>query len=439
VSASLSAGLVSCAVLITEVELAERDDRLHGNLERPTVGEPIPGFCVPLSGWALAPDGAHVAIEVGHGRQVLRRLAQSVDRPDIAEAFPALPGAERSGFSIALDAMKLPHTFDLRVSGIVGEAEPMPIARVRGNRRAFEPLPIDGPAPLMVTTLGRTGSTLLMTLLSLHPAIAAFNPVGYDSRPFAYQLEAAIAMASPASRIRLLDSTAQSEAWWLGRRSVPVEALLRLDEPVRELLLGAPVERLLRVAVDQAAAFARELAAAHERTDVRYAAEKSGPAHLPRLMRELCADGREIFLVRDFRDVLTSMLAFNAMRGYAAFGREHVDSDEQFVRRLAGDAAAFAASWRERGDGALLVRYEELVANPPGELARVLDYLELNGDPSLVGGIVDRAQAQLDRMQHRTVQQVSASSGRWQSDLPPALQELASDAFTAPLQEFGYK
>jgi Sulfotransferase family len=441
VTASPSSAVGTAAVEIAAVERAEREEGLHAHLERPSVGEPVPGYCVPLSGWALAPDGAHVAIEIRHGRQVLRRFARSVDRPDIAEAYPGLPGAERSGFSIALDVLRLPPSFDLRVSGIAGEAEPTPIARVRGSRRRFEPSPTDGPAPLMVTTLGRSGSTLLMTLLSVHPAIVAFNPVGYDSRPFAHQLEAAIAMASPASRIRLLESAGQGEPWWLGRESVPVEALLRLDEPLRELLLGAPVEQLLRAAVDQAATFVRELGAAQERPDVRYAAEKSGPAHLPRLMRELCADAREIFLVRDFRDVLASMLAFNAKRGYAAFGREQVDSDEQFVRRLAGSVAGLAAGWRERGDGALLVRYEELVADPVATLARVLDHLELESSASEVAELVDRAQALTDRtaLLHRTVQQATASTGRWQSDLPPELQELAAELFAGHLQELGYQ
>jgi hypothetical protein len=335
--------------------------------------------------------------------------------------------------------LKLPRVFELSVSGIVDDAETVPIGRMRGSRRAFEPLPTEGPAPLMVTTLGRSGSTLLMTLLSLHPQVAAFDPVEYDSRPFAYQLEAAIAMASPASRMRLVDSAVQDDAWWLGRETVPVEELVRLDEPLRELLFGAPVERLLRSAVHRAATFVGELGAAQERTDVRYAAEKSGPAHLPRLMRELCADGREIFLVRDFRDVIASMLAFNAKRGYDAFGREDVDSDEQFVRWQAGIAAALAAGWRERRDGALLVRYEELVADVPAALARILDYLELDGAPSLVGGIVDRAQALLDQTQHRTVQDASASSGRWETDLPPALQKLANQAFARPLEEFGYR
>jgi hypothetical protein len=70
----------------------------------------------------------------------------------------------------------------------------------------------------------------------------------------------------------------------------------------------------------------------------------------------------------------------------------------------------------------------------------VLDYLELDATPATVGAIVDRAQELLEstRLQHRTVQQVSASSGRWESDLPPALQEAAAEAFLGPLEELGY-
>ena len=101
-------------------------------------------------------------------------------------------------------------------------------------------------------------------------------------------------------------------------------------------------------------------------------------------------------------------------------------------------AAMLAAGWRERRDGALLVRYEELVADMPATLARILDYLELDGAPALVGEIVDGALTQLDRIQHRTAPDASASTGRWQTDLPPALKELANEAFADPLREFGY-
>lgn len=437
-SGSPASAVSAPAVQIEGIEPAPDTAQLHAHLDRPGLGDPELGFCIPLSGWALSRESANVAIEIRQGSQLLRRLARGVERPDIASAFPEVPGAELSGFVLTLDAVKLPPTFELHVSGIVNGTHVEPIACVRGSRRVFAPLRSRGPAPLTVTTLGRSGSTLLMTLLSAHPQIVAFEPATFDSRPFAYELDAAIGMASPASRMRLLDSGTQGEAWWLGRRTIAPEELTRVDEPLRELLLGAPVEPLLHAAVERAAAFAGELGTTLERPDARYAAEKCGPGYLPQLVGELCADGRELFLVRDFRDVLASMLAFNAKRGYAAFGREHVDSDEQFVRWQANIANSLAAGWRQRRDSALLVRYEDLVADVPAGLARILDYLELDAAPALIGGIVDRAQARLDRIQHRTTPNVSASSGRWQTDLPPALKELANEAFADPLQELGY-
>ena len=39
-------------------------------------------------------------------------------------------------------------------------------------------------------------------------------------------------------------------------------------------------------------------------------------------MRQLYPRAREIFLVRDPRDTLASMLAFNARRGFVDFGRD---------------------------------------------------------------------------------------------------------------------
>jgi sulfotransferase family protein len=440
VTATTPSTLAGPAVQVSAVEVAPRREPLHANLDRPAAGDAAEGFCVPLVGWALAADGAHVGISVSEGGRVLRRFARRIARPDIGSAYPDVPSAERSGFSYAFDALKLPREFALRVDATLGEEE-IPIAQVHGARRRLEPVAGLAPAPLAVTTLGRTGSTLMMTLLSLHPAIAAYEPVAYDSRPFAYWLDAAIAMAGPSSRMRLLDSSAQGSGWWLGGEPVPVEALHRLDEATRELLLGAPVERLLQGAVERASAFARALSQGDDEAEPRYAAEKCYPGHVPRLLGELCGEGREIFLVRDFRDVLASMLAFNAKRGYAAFGREHVDSDEQFVARLAGDVEALAAGWRERGERALLVRYEELVADPAAVLAQVFDYLGLDSARRATRAIVERAQALLDgtRLQHRTVQRASASAGRWESDLAPALQEAAANAFARPLEELGYR
>lgn len=438
-SSSASTALKGPAVQISDVSIEEPGVLLHGNLERPVSGEPVDGFCVPLLGWALAPNGEQVGIQVSHGRRVVRRVARRIARPDIALAYPDLPRSDRSGFSLVLDVLRLPAEFDLRLGGVIGE-EAVPLARVSGARRALEAAPDLALAPLTLTTLGRTGSTLMLTLLSLHPSIAAFQPVAYDSRPFAYWLEAAIAMAAPGSRMRLLDSSGQANGWWLGQDPVPVDAFARLDEATGELLLGRAVEEMLQSAVVRAAEFAQSLARSEDGERAAYSAEKCWPGHVPRLLGELCADGKEIFLVRDFRDVLASIFAFNAMRGYPAFGREHVSSDEQFVEQLSVDVDVLASSWSERREHSLLVRYEDLVGDPEAALARIFEYLSLESTPAATRSIVHHAHVLLDttRLEHRTTDRVSASSGRWQSDLSPAMQEACTEAFEGPLRQFGY-
>lgn len=426
-------------VHVHEVVFRDNGDRLHANLERPTAGESIEGFCVPLVGWALSPGGESVEIQISDSHEVLRCLARRMRRPDIAEVYPGVGSSEASGFSLAFDAVTLPCEFDLRIAGNVG-GEALPFARIAGSRQRFEPAQTHDPAPLMVTTLGRTGSTLLMTLLSLHPSIMAYHPVAHDSRPFAYWLDAAIAMASPNSHMQLLDSTGQDNAWWLGPVPVPVETFHRLEQPVRRLLLRDEPETLLQAAIARASEFAARLARAEEREGTSYAAEKCWAGHVPRLLSELSAECREIFLVRDFRDVLASILAFNAKRGYPAFGREHVNSDEQFLERLALDVEALAQSFDERGERSLLIRYEELVEDPGDALTDIFDYLGLESSPSSVAAIVERGRALLDttRADHRTTEKVSASSGRWQRDLTPALQQACTEAFEGPLRRFGY-
>jgi hypothetical protein len=407
---------------------------LHGHVDSPSAGETLTGHWVPLSGWALDREGRPVEIEVSEGWIGVDRVACKLARPDIPNAYPSILGAECSGFSTCVPTARLPHEFELRLTGIVAGVQ-MQFARVCGRRRRFAPLEAAPLTPLAITTLGRTGSTLLMTLLSQHPAIAAYKPTAYDSRPFAYHLSAATRLSSPRSRMAQLDD------WWLGGGAVTAADLRALEGPVSELVIGSQIDALLQSSAIQAATFARDLAAAEGKADVRYAAEKTGPTFVPRLMHELCPATREIFLVRDFRDVITSILAFNSMRGFDAFGREEVGSDEAFVERLAVDVRRLAAAWAERRDRGLVVRYEDLASRPEEVLASVFAYLQLDASGELIGAIIDRGQALLDRtgQRHRTSAGVSASTGRWRNDLSASMQEACTAAFADALLEFGYQ
>ena len=59
----------------------------------------------------------------------------------------------------------------------------------------------------------------------------------------------------------------------------------------------------------------------------------------PRHTWELYPHAKEVFLVRDFRDMALSILSFDERRGFAGFGRPEGATDEEYMRGvLAGMA-----------------------------------------------------------------------------------------------------
>ena len=96
------------------------------------------------------------------------------------------------------------------------------------------------------------------------------------------------------------------------------------------------------------------------------------PNYIPVLMWELYPSAKEIFLVRDFRDMACSILAFDRKRGFAGFGRPDGAATRSTcameLREMALDLRKQLG--HDRRDRAHLVRYEDLVLRPIETVAR---------------------------------------------------------------------
>jgi O-methyltransferase len=57
-----------------------------------------------VDGWAIADSGRAVAIEARLDGRVIGRTTTKAFRPDVAVAYPGVPGADRAGFSVQFDA-----------------------------------------------------------------------------------------------------------------------------------------------------------------------------------------------------------------------------------------------------------------------------------------------------------------------------------------------
>ena len=220
---------------------------------------------------------------------------------------------------------------------------------------------------------------LLMRLLSSHPEVLSYKPHRFEQRIAGYWIEALLALSEPASYLRGITPQTVAPA---GRRGPDVVARDRCPDAVAAARRGGAGVARRRggggTRRDLPAADRRGLRD-HRHRDRRHDASLSSPRSRacvsPSLAAELYPNGRELFLVRDFRDMVCSMLAFNEKRGVSGFGRAEADSDMEFVETLGGQATSLARAWERRRDRAHLVRYEDLVLDPERALAGLLDHV----------------------------------------------------------------
>jgi hypothetical protein len=295
---------------------------------------------------------------------------------------------------------------------------------------------------LLVTSIGRMGTTLLMRLLAAHPAIIAYARPPYEARGGKYWLHVLKTLAAPADASKRIGAPMEFHLEPLAAGGNPFYSAEFAAWPEVEAWSGADY-------IADLAAFcqrsidgwyvATAVAQAEPEAPLRYFAEKHFPDDYPRRLRELYPGARELFLVRDFRDTIASMRAYNARMGYGDFGREAAGSDIAWLTDLRQGLVALRDAWRERGETGSLVRYEELVRDPQATLPPLLAALGVDAGPETVARLVAAAAPDApDLRGHGTAASPAASIDRWRHDLSPELQTAAHDTFGDLLREFGY-
>jgi hypothetical protein len=421
------------------------------SLARPAAGEPLLSYAITepvragasevyalkLEGWALGRGATAARVEFVHQGQVVRETPVYIPSPDILKHHPRAAGAERCRFSTMVGLLTLPLEFEIKLRAVLDDGNVAQVGSVRGRRlplrSGFEPRL----QPLIVTSLARTGTTWLMLLLAEHPAVVAYRGFPLEVKELGYSLRMLGVLSEPA------DFQLRTDTDFAALRVGPNPGYFgRLAyHPLIGHWFGRTyVERLATFCQQNVEDFYQVVAAAQGQAQARYFAEKH-PAwsQSASLACELYPGAREIVLVRDFRDMVSSILAFNAKRGYAAFGRESVETDAAFVDRLRGGVASLLHGWKERAGSAHLVRYEDLIARPVESLRRTLEYLDIAASPEIINGMIERAGQESDAViQHKTIQDSKQSIGRWRNDLAPDLLALCQQSFGEALVEFGY-
>jgi hypothetical protein len=394
-----------------------------------------------IQGWVLGSGGPPEAIQIGTNFPALWTVPMNMERPDLSAEVPQIPDAARSGFRTQISVVPLPRLFELPVTACFADKTTVRIATIQGRRDALGEEPDASLLrPLMITTLGRTGSTRVVQLLSHHASIVGYRPGEYEPRIASYWVGVLAGLAEPSSYHQALDGDLSDPQWWLGVGRMRPLPYGFLDPEIEDWQTGASIENLARFCRSQIDEFYEGVARLQARAKPVYFIEKTLPDVVPHVLWDLYPSAREIVLVRDLRDMVSSILAFNAKRGFAAFGRASARSDVDFIRNLRNDVVQIVDNWQARSDRAYLLRYEDLMLHPKETLSAVLDYLGLEATEANVRRLLDDASAMAEPPEeHRTSPSVDESIGRWRRDLDVNLQRACDEAFGDLLPVLGYK
>jgi sulfotransferase family protein len=415
---------LSALVEVLDVSLSEVDsEQLHGRgLESPSSGDVSETYALDVEGWVL-------------GRRPIEKV-RFVHNGNVVWRTPVRKDGK--SFRTAIGTLRLPPEFELLMSAPLGDGQVADVARIRGRR---DRLGLDTEPriqPLVVSSLGRSGSTAVTRMLEALPSVISYGTYRREPSVAAYWMGVLTALAEPASYRSQMIQAVTLGNWWLGGEVAPQP----FDpEPVQQLIGVDAIRSLAAFCGSRIAAFYEPLAEDHGGAEGRYFIEKYPPARVPEVMWDLYPGAREIIVIRDFRDMAASMLAFGSKKGpiRTDFGRHADRSDADFIRRLGETVSVLDGYRQQRRDNALVLRYEDLVQRPEEVIPALLRYLNLEASREHVTSVHEAFLARSEMADaHRTTTDLEASIGRWQRDFDADVRDVCQEAFGPALAAFGY-
>ncbi|MCA9862140.1 MAG: sulfotransferase [Thermomicrobiales bacterium] len=406
----------------------------------PVSGGTSRSAAIRVTGHVLAASGPVQRIEaVVHGHLLASGMPNAAT-PDVIARFPAEPWAAHCGFSLLVDTVILHRSFEFGLRVHLADGAIVNVASVSGERRRLSAGYEPRLQPLIINSFGRTGTTLLMRMLAAHPQVIVYDRPPYEIRGSKYWLHALRVLGTPADGRTQIGAAMQFHEDPRAAGGNPFYSSEFSAAPDVEAWSGSTyLTDLVTFCQRSIDDWYLETAAAQDRhaAPLIYYAEKHFPDLFPRLLRDLYPGARELFLVRDFRDMIASMLAYNEKKGSGDFGRDRVDSDEAWLDYLRQNFTVLLSAWQDRGEPGSLVRYEDLVRQPGAALAAVLDRLSLDASPAAISHLLAAADAP-ELQGHGSSRTPAASIGRWREDLAPEMQQQVAARFSDLLQHFGY-
>ena len=400
----------------------------------PQPGASSDSFTLEIAGMVIAGTGRVRSLELSCGGVLVGETPVDLPRTGLTAEFPDQPETLPCGFKTLVGTLPMPTRFELEVVAVTDDGRRFQIGTITGRRGHPSPSFEPHLQALMVTSVGRTGTVLMMRMLAAHAGIVVHPSLRYEVWPARYWAHMLAVLSGPADHANSAAPFGfDHDRWHAGRN--PFAAAGPQDGELGAWLGRAYVDRLASFCLlnveDWYAIAARE-----QGKDPVYFAEKN-------LLRtptqgldvsDLYPGAREVFLVRDFRDVACSMLSFLGDTWRA----DGYDTDRALRELVAPIVSHLVAGWRARGEHAHLVRYEDLALRPRETLAGVFGFLEIDASQATIQRILQEGADDAGFTSHATSATVEQSVGRWEREGDESFRETLNEVLHEALVEFGY-
>jgi hypothetical protein len=376
-----------------------------------------------IAGW-IGARGSSVRAMCFHSGFDTKCLEVNVPRSDVVAAFPGGGVSEHCGFQGVLTVDGLGENFSLIVTAALtgdhGSAETMIlVGEILGRQQPLSERPLSSSlAPVCVTCLGRTGSTLMMRILNANPEIVVAGGYPHESK---------YAHKAVRSVVGCLEAM------------LPEGAVCFGAEPPYFPFYDGTRRNMLRATVSAIDLFYECIAQTQEKTGVRYFAEKCLPSFLPNVTRDIYGHkAKEVILVRDPRDIFCSAASFNRRRGTLGFGAENHQTDADWFRAIR-HAFVQMALCHKRREHALIVRYEDMIFDQRGTILKILHFLDIQDDNGTITAMEARvSNLEPEFVNHMTSPTPQDSVARWRLHKNPDIFQAADEDYLKAMRTFGY-
>lgn len=406
------------------------------HIDSPTNEFPLTGFLLLLRGWIVGDYLQNNKIRLWD-RSIASPVCVSAlneTRPDVLAAHKLPESSGPCGFSFALNLLNLPPESNLLLQLESVNGDFISFAELDIHRPQLETTWVCKRNPILVNSLGRSGSSLLMKLLSEHPEIVIQSPHPYEARLAKFYVNQILQRYAeylggeehyPPGNLQAVNMH------WLHHELSQQQSLSR---QYCQLDFNELADFVIK-AIDRAYAHIDDLQVTPKPSSHFYA-EKSGSGHTARLMMELYPDGHEVFLVRDFRDMYCSMVQFSQQRRTDDFGWQPQHADE-YMEVVAGRVDQLRVSFESRTKTPPVVRYEDLLTKPRDTLQQLLTNMGLAVDSDTIEKMCSVMNKQVEG--HQTSENADASMQRWEKELNRKQRRRINDLLYHSLSTFGYK